>query len=194
MRFPGIVMLGFGVPLIAACNGPACGDGDEGDEAVHTLELGAYSSAEPPSPLSLSNETLVFPLATDQETWELTASSPGDLVAAYTRVGCWIDDPETWIGQVPLREVPPVHLTEVTIEQVSDGVHTHSDATSLSGGACLTYRSCDGAWHSLLAPAAITGDAVTSTATFAVDLAGADAVGIFLPLYTNVSRITYTAE
>jgi len=195
MRLLEIAMLVTGMPLVAACGGPACAHGDErGDEAVYTLELSNGSPGDATYPLTLANDTLVFPLALDEETQLLTSSAPGDLVIAYTRVGCWIDDPETWIGNSPLRAVPPVHLTQVTITQVSDGGSADDEPRGLSESSCFTYRTCDGVWHPLLAPTTITAGGGMTTATLSLDVDGVDAAAIFLPLYTHVSRVTYTAE
>jgi hypothetical protein len=194
MRLLEMALLGCAAPLAVGC-GPACAQGDErGEEARYTLELSGVTPGDPAIPLTLSNDTLAFPLAVEDRTQLLTDQAPGDLVIAYTRVGCWIDDPEQWIGQHEVRDVPPVHLREVTIEQVSDTYFHDDEPRGLSEGSCFTYRTCDGVWHPLLGPTEITAGGGRTTATLAIDVDGVDAAAIFLPLYTRVSRVTYTAE
>lgn len=194
MRSFEIALLVSAAPFAAGCGLP-CAQGDErGEQAVYTLELSNITPADPAIPLTLANDTLVFPLATDHETQQSTQDAPGDLIIAYTRVGCWIDDPGSQIGDQEVRDVPPVHLTEITIEQVEDPIFPDPEPSGLSEQTCFTYRTCDGAWHPLTAPTQITAGDGRTTATLTLDVDGADAVAIFLPLSTRASQITYTAE
>lgn len=184
MRHPGIALLVAAsvTPFAAGC-APACASGERGEPGTYTLNLSDVTPGDPDIPLTLSNDTLVFPLATEQETQFATEDAPGDLVIAYTRLGCWIDDPGEVVGDIDLRDVPPVRLKEVTFDQSPD-----------SAGACFTYRTCDGVWHPLLSPTSSTTDGDPATATLTLNADAVDAVAIFLPLYTHASRITYTTE
>jgi hypothetical protein len=195
MRLPEIAMLVTGMALVAACGDPPCAHDDEHEGgAVYALELRDDSPDDTAYPMMLANDTLVFPLALDKQTQLLTRSAPGDLIIAYTRVGCWIDDPETWVRDLPLRAVPPVYLTTITMDQVSVGADVEDEPRGLSESSCFTYRTCDGVWHPLLAPTTITAGGGMTTATLSLDVEGADAVAVFLPQYTHAWRVTYTAE
>jgi hypothetical protein len=177
--------IALAISLGAGCNAGG-GDGDEG--TLYTLDVSSYEPDQ--TPLRISNETLVLPLALGETTQSLSRDAPGDLILAYTRVGCWIDDPGGHVRGWPPREVPAVRLTQIGIVQEADPI-----TGSLASGACFAYRTAeDGAWHGLLPIFPTSASTQTSTASASLDVTGVDAAAIFLPLYSYVSKITYRAS
>ena len=148
-----------------------------------------------PGGLQIANGTLAFPLALGPTEQSLSLTNPGDLVVAYTRVGCWVD-PEAWIGTegvvpIQLRQAQPVALTEVTIDQFV-GVGVTSTPSELAEGTCLTLKSQGGQWMPFLQPQKITLLSTDSVrAEFVIDRISADSAALFLPTYTYVSTISY---
>lgn len=147
-----------------------------------------------PATIWISNATLVFPLSTDRAAQSMSAAHPADLAQIYTRVGCWIDDPGTWIarGLDGPRSIGPVRLTHIAIVQVAT---QHYDPDGLGRETCFTYRTAsDGRWHALIAPSRVkvAGDQVTTELD--VDVEGVDAAAIFLPTYTNVATVSYATR
>lgn len=144
--------------------------------------------------LPIANETIIFPPALDQApSRTLSERETGDVLVAYTRVGCRVD-PEAFIGQnrgLAVRPTPPVHLASVTIEQSGDGVS--SSLAQLGEQTCLSVRPPGGTWQPFLEPAVVTIDDDIVLVRFETASALTDAVAIFLPTYTNISRITYRA-
>jgi hypothetical protein len=173
--------------------GAGCGSSEE--QFLYTLDLTNYSPRQTPPTLRISNSTLVLPLALGMKTQPLSEEAPGDLINAYTRVGCWIDDPALFLGLAhSVRAVSPVHLTQITVDQTSEGERSALPPDQLAMQTCFTYRSRDGAWHGLLPPSKITASPHAATAEIALDVTDVDAAAIFLPTYTYVSKITYRAD
>lgn len=166
-----------------------------GEGTVYTLDLKDFGTTQTPGGLGIANETLAFPLALGPAEQSLSLANPGDLVVAYTRVGCWVD-PEAWIGTdgvvpIQLRQAQPVALTEVSIDQFV-GVGVTSTPRQLAESTCLTLKSQGGQWMPFLQPQKITLLSTDSVrAEFVIDRIGAESAAIFLPTYTNVSRISY---
>ena len=156
----GALLLGV---VYSACSSSSGSVGDAGT-AVYALELANYDPGSTPSSLPISNETQVFPLDTTAPSQHLSRAMPFALRVVYTRVGCWVPDPASWIAfGRPLPSQVPVRLMGISIEQT---VPTRSNATASAATTELA-----------LSPAVL-----------------ADAVAIFLPTYTNVKRITYTVS
>jgi hypothetical protein len=172
-----------------------CGGVGTGEGTVYTLDLKEFGTTQTPGGLQISNRTLAFPLALGPTEQSLSLTNPGDLVVAYTRVGCSID-PEAWIGTegvvpIQLRQVQPVALTEVTIDQFV-GVGVTSTPSGLAQGTCLTLKSQGGQWMPFLQPQKITLLSTDSVrAAFVIDRISADSAALFLPTYTYVSTISY---
>jgi hypothetical protein len=178
--------------------GGSVGTGDgvaTGEGTVYTLDLKDFGTTQTPGGLGIANETLAFPLALGPTEQSLSLANRGDLVVAYTRVGCWVD-PEAWIGTdgvvpIQLHQAQPVALTEITIDQFV-GVSVTSTPRQLAESTCLTLRSQAGQWMPLLQPQKITLLSADSVrAEFVIDRISAESAAIFLPTYTYVSRISY---
>jgi hypothetical protein len=187
------------VALIA----PGCSDGSPPGEApppgehTVTFDLGQYEPGHDPSTLVAANNTLVFPLVDGPAQQALSHEKPGDLVVAYTRVGCTVD-PNDWIGPagavpVQVRSTPAAHLTRITIEQ-SARTTSASTARQLAENTCVSLRLPAGAWQPFLRPSTITTTGDSARAEFVVAATSADAAAIFLPLYTDISKITYSIK
>ena len=165
-----------------------------GEGTVYTLDLKGFGTTQTPGGLGIANETLAFPLALGPTEQSLSPANPGDLVVAYTRVGCWVD-PEAWIGTdgmvlVQLRQAQPVVLTQVTIDQFV-GVGVTASPRELAERTCLTLKSQGGTWMPFLQPQKITLSTDSVRAEFIIDRTTADSAALFLPTYTNVSAISY---
>src|SRR5262245_55484884 len=175
--------------------GTGSGGVGTGEGTVYTLDLMEFGTTQTPGGLQIANRTLAFPLALGPTEQALSLANPGDLVVAYTRVGCWVD-PEAWIGTdgavpIQLPQTQPAALTEVTIDQfVAVGVA--SSPSQLAEGTCLTLRSQGGPWMPFLQPQKISLSSADSVrAEFVIDRTSAESAAIFLPTYTSVSRISY---
>ena len=166
---------------LAVLAASACDDGRRPSETPmtlsYTLRLDRYESAEPPTPLRVSNETLLLPLGGDEAVQELTRSAPGDLVLAYTRIDCSVGDPTPYLSR-PDIEVPQgetVQLVEIEVDELAgDG-----RSGDWQGGVCFALL-VDGAWTMQLPPTTVdpTGEK-------------RDAVAIFFPLFADVTEIRY---
>jgi hypothetical protein len=164
---------------------------------LHTFDLGHYSPDRSDSTLAIANKTLAFPLGLGEPVQALSASMPGDLVEVYTRVGCSIQDPARVIGlgayaEVHLPSVSSVHLTQISIEELRNA---SSDPTSRQLGeqTCFTYRSSANEWRALIPPSRLMVHGDRVIAEVDLDVRDAEAVAIFLPTFTHVSKITYRA-
>jgi hypothetical protein len=120
------------------------GGGRDQPGTVYTLDLTGFGTTQIPGGLGIANETLAFPLALGPTEQSLSIANPGDLVVAYTRVGCWVD-PEAWFGtdgvvSIQLQQAQPVPLTEVAIDQFV-GVGVTSTPRQLAESTCLTLKS-----------------------------------------------------
>lgn len=175
--------------------GTGSGGVGTGEGTVYTLDLKEFGTTQTPGGLQIANRTLAFPLALGPTEQSLSLTNPGDLIVAYTRVGCWVD-PEAWIGTegtvpIQLRQAQPVALTEVTIDQFV-GVGVTSTPSELAAGTCLTLKSQGGQWMPFLQPQKITLLSTdTVRAEFVIDRISADSAALFLPTYTYVSTISY---
>lgn len=142
--------------------------------------------------LFASNRTLLFPLRKGDATFALSRSSPGDLEVLYTRVGCWIDDPGRLLGS--LTPIESRHLASISIEIVRGSAGPREDLEKLARDTCFTYRTPDGAWHSLLAPTRVAVTESSAIAELSLDVPNADAVAIFLPTWVNIARVSYAGS
>lgn len=173
----------------------ASGGVGTGEGMVYTLDLKEFGTTQSPGGLAIANETLAFSLALGPTGQSLSRANPGDLVVAYTRVGCGVD-PEGWIGAdgvvpIQLHQAHPVAVTEVAIDQFV-GVGVTENPSQLAESTCLTLKSPGGPWMPFLHPQTITLLSADSVrAEFVIDRTGAESAAIFLPTYTFVSRISY---
>jgi len=182
---------GSGSGGVVATGGAATGGGGG---TLYLFDLTGFGTTEAPG-LQIANETLAFPLALGSTEQSLSLTNPGDLIVAYTRVGCSID-PEEWIGMdgvapIPLPAAEPVALTHLTIDQFV-GLSVTATAQSLAEGTCLTLKAQGGPWLPFLQPETITllsDDSVR--AEFVIDGTIAEGAALFLPTYTYVSSISY---
>lgn len=161
------------------------------DELTVSLDLSSYTAE---GSLVIANETVVFPLARSPAERALSRNDPGELVVAYTRVGCWVT-PEEWIGPtgnapVSVAAAPASFLTQLTIHfDVSpSGV---PPADELARNTCLSVRPPGGPWQPFLQPSLVTPTTSSVRIDFAPSAQIADAAAVFLPTYVNVSRISY---
>jgi len=171
------------------------GGSSEGDGGtLYTFDLAGFGTSETPG-LNIANETLAFPLALGPAVQSLSQANPGDLVVAYTRVGCWID-PVEWFGSddsppIELPQAEPVVLTHVTIDQRLEAGVTGTPS-DLAEQTCLTLESPEGAWSPFLEPQTVTQLSADSVrAEFVIDGTLAEGAAIFLPTYTTVATISY---
>lgn len=185
------------IVLAVLLAGSGCGGGGAdppGGDATFTFDLSRYHPGQTPPALRVANSTLAFPLGRGPATQVLSETAPGELVVAYTRVGCWVE-PEEWIGAMGPAAVRvdaggPVHLAEVVVDQVLDPLIT-ATPQALAEGTCVTYRTPQGKWRAVIRPTRVTTTAGSVRTSFGVDAAGVDAAAIFLPSYTHVSRVSY---
>lgn len=160
----------------------ACGS-ESPVEGLYTLRLDRYQPTDPPTPLHISNETLLLPLAGGERVQELSRDSPGDLVPAYTRIACGVGDPNSHLTRSDIDLAPgdEVPLIDVEIHEITD---------DLPGETCFAVRS-DGIW-SLQMPATFVWQGENAkTSRFVFDDGCVDAVAIFFPLYADVTEIRY---
>ncbi|MEP6652356.1 MAG: hypothetical protein ABJA82_03300 [Myxococcales bacterium] len=184
-----------GVGNLGGAGAGGSGGVGTGEGMAYTLDLKEFGTTQTPGGLAIANETLVLPLALGPTEQSLSHANPGDLVVAYTRVGCGVD-PEGWIGTegvvpVQLPQVQPVALIEVAIDQFV-GVGVTANPSQLAERTCLTLKSPGGPWMPFLQPQKITLLSAASVRTeFVIDRTSAESAAIFLPTYTFVSRISY---
>jgi hypothetical protein len=161
--------------VLAACGSESAIDG------LYTLRLDRYEPTDPPTPLRISNETLLLPLTGGERVQELSRDSPGDLVLAYTRIDCSVGDPTPHLtrSDIDLPPGPEVRLVEIEIDEIDD-----------SGDTCFAVRT-GGIW-SLQTPAtSVQRRENAKTSSFVFDDDAVDAVAIFFPLYAEVTEIRY---
>jgi hypothetical protein len=176
--------------IIAGC----AGSGAEPGNDLYTLDLAGYSPGQTPPALKIANETVVLPLGVGAREQTLSAQAPGELVALYTRIGCNVD-PDEWLGAggvtpAPLPATAPVHLVEVTVEQLA-GTEVTASPDALASATCVSFRRPDGRWHASARSTKITMTGATIRTEFALDAPDATALAVFLPTYTYVSRVSY---
>ena len=159
------------------------------DTSTHVFDLTDYEGVG--TPLRIANTTLVFPLDATPAVSKPSRSEPGNLLIAYTRVGCWITDPAAHVGTSLPGSPVPVRLRRIVIEQSAS--HP-GDLAALAKETCFSYRDRDGVWHALQAPTTSVVNAQRSTSEIVLDVPDATAVAIFLPTYSNVWKVTYDAR
>jgi hypothetical protein len=169
------------------------GSPQEGELSV-TFDLSNYEG--PGRGLSIANETLVFPLnrATVERT--VTRIEPGELVVAYTRVGCWVV-PDEVLGDGSSRHVDLPNAEPNVL--ISASIDLGSDLESqlpvgFERETCISVRSAEGVWQPFEYPAPEATSGSTVRLLFPKMNAPADAAAIFLPTYATVSRVTYTLD
>lgn len=178
---------------VSAGLGGACSGDSEKGAAVHSLDLTRYDPGETPPSLRIANETLILPLRPGAPSRTLSRAEPGDLQIIYTRVGCWISEPQSTLtrADISVPSQPPVDLLGVSIEQEL-GAMSSITLQELGQQTCLTYRTAAGSWKPLIAPTSIATRTNEVRTEFTPPTVEADAFAIFFPLYSNVKRITYT--
>jgi len=178
--------VGVSLSLLAGCGGAQ--DAESTSEHGYTVDLSQYAAPNEPSSLFIPNQNLALPLEAKNLT--LTEAQPGSLQAIYSRSYCEV-------GQTPaelpgwdtaqLLDVPPVHLTAVSITIAFDG-------NDLTRKPSFALRDSRGAWSRCAPASQVATNRNTLTATLAVDAVDATHVGIFPDTYTYVQRIGYTTR
>lgn len=175
----------------------ACGDNTVEEilaDGVYTLDLTNYDPGENPPSLRIANETLLMPLRTGAQHASLSRSTPGDLRVLYTRVGCWLLNPQSSIdGRMPLPRQNSARLANLAIEQERDATNVFTLQT-LADETCFSYRTLDGNWHDLQKPTHVMKMEETNRVNVELALPDveADAFAILLPTWTNVRQVSYT--
>lgn len=179
---------------LSACHGDSTID-ESAIGSMFTLDLTHYDPQHTPSSLRIANETLAFPLSRVASP-PLSRTAPGALRVLYTRVGCRITDPGSWIvsglGSEPLPAPGPVRVVGVTIEQTLDNLAT-TTLDALARNTCFSYRTADGAWQPLLAPTSSVVAAGSVRSGLGPLPVPADAIAVFLA-DSYVTRITYEVQ
>lgn len=164
------------------------------EEIDYVIDVSAYEPTMPPSPLAITQDTLVFPLARGPVVEAPTRSTPGDLIVGYTRVGCKSPSAEGMLDQDDLDIVAgiPVRLTQVIVEQarVYDALERERPADE----TCVSHRAADGTWSVPMPPTESTVSGARRTSSFTLDLDDVDAAAVFLPSFATVWRVTYRVE
>lgn len=163
---------------LAACS--------ESPDVLYTLRLDRYDRSDPPTPLHISNETLLLPLTRGETVRYLSRAAPGDLLLAYTRISCSVGDPNPHLtrSDIDLPSGPEVRLIEIEIDEIA------TEFDDLSGDTCFAVRA-DGVWSLQFAATSVAHGEDTKTSTFVFDHGSVDAVAIFFPLYADVTEIRY---
>ena len=172
--------------VCAGCSGTP----DAGDPAEHhyTIDLSQYSAPSDPPSLFVANQNLALPLEARDQT--LTADAPGSLDAVYTRSYCNAGQLPTELpawGSAEISDVPPVHLTQLSVTLVDDG-------NDLAAVPSFSIRSANGTWSACVVAPAVAENGVARTASLRVDAATATAAAIFPATYAHVLRIDYTTH
>jgi len=162
--------------------------GCESTDVLYTLRLDHYVPSDPPTPLHISNETLLLPLTRGETVRGLSRAAPGDLVVAYTRISCLdgLDpNPHLTRSDIDLPSGPEVRLIEIEIDEIA------TEFDDLSGDTCFAVRA-DGVWSLQFSATSVAHGENTKTSTFVFDDGSVDAVAIFfLPLHADVTEIRY---
>jgi len=154
----------------------------------YSLDTSQYLAPNAPPSLPLTNENLA--VALDAKSAVLTEDAPGPISKVYSRSFC--DAGQTplelasW-DRLQLPEVPPVHLTKVSITLESDGNDLRRTPT-------FSVRSSDGSWSGCVPASSQAKLETTATFSLAVDAAAATAVAIFPETYSRVLHIDYTTH
>jgi hypothetical protein len=187
--------------------GVSCGGDVESDDERHpvvppqngtyTIDFSRYEGDDPPTPLHVRNETLIFALARSPLHQQPTREDPGDELIAYTRLTC-----SGVLGMPPLegtidpsngeqsfgRDGPFLHLTRIAIEQLIEDV---VEAERLGDATCFTYRTHDGVWNTIVAPTSVTVEGNLATSTITLDAREVDLIAIYLQSGANVRSVAY---
>jgi hypothetical protein len=181
--------------------GEAATGGASGSAGNVSVSDGTYviefSEPDPPDEqpgLFIANSTLAIALTRGPAVRQFSGAPPGDaadVVLQYTRVGCRIDDPNSWIGEAALTAAPSTQLMRVTITEHADlaGIST---ALELVDQTCLSVRQAGGAYQPLIQYSTLQPGDGSMEATFDVHATSVDAFALFLPTYTSISRVSYT--
>jgi hypothetical protein len=120
----------------------------------------------------------------------LTADAPGALDTVYTRSYCNAGQLPTELpawGSAQISDVPPVHLTQVSVTLVDDG-------NDLALVPAFSILSSDRAWSGCVVAPSVAENGAARTASLRVDAASATAVAIFPDTYAHILRIDYTTH
>jgi hypothetical protein len=186
---------GAASPALAGSGGALPqGGADQGgaDQGGVTVSLDLTPS------LSIANETLFFPLTgtllAPAQTGVNEPSGPNELAVVYTRVGCTGAHTETLAATPSGFGDGGVPSLLATVSITHDLRSLSNPMAIVAQSTCLTRRTPEGRWLSLLSPTnVITTDSFV-TFEFEMPAERVDAVGIFLPTYTAVSNIAYTLQ
>lgn len=180
----------FGASLLmtslAACS-------TESAAALYTLNLDQYESSDPPKPLHTSHETLLLPLADVEPVQDLSREAPGDLVLAYTRIGCTVGDPNPHLRRqdIALPLGPDVRLRSIAVDEIggSNGV-SHGFSDSWRAGPCFAVRA-EGVWSAQTPPSSVVDGDGKRTSRLLLEDGWANAVAIFFQSSAEVTGIRY---
>lgn len=151
----------------------------------YTLDTSQYQAPNEPASLPIANENLALSL--DAQSAVLTEATPGPLDKVYTRSFC---DAGELPSEIPnwasarLADVPPVHLTRVSITLKSDG-------NDLVRAPTFSVRS-DGNWSGCVPSSSQAKLETTATFSLTLDVPAATAVAIFPDTYARVLQLDYT--
>lgn len=180
-----LVVVALAWPFSLGCGG--AGDDDSTTTHRYTVDVSHYASNDPPG-LFIPNENLALPLEAKNLT--LTESEPGSLQSIYSRSYCEA-------GQTPpelpgwdtaqLLDVPPVHLTAVSITIAFDG-------NDLLRKPSFSVRDSAKNWSGCVPATQVATNSRTLTATLAIDATDATLVAIFPETYPYVQSISYSTR
>lgn len=186
----GVLAFAMGVQGCAEADADHSAGTPTGGEGDVTVSLDFMPS------LTIANETLVFPLSREPAHRSLAANATGDLVVAYTRVGCWVD-PEMHIGGTynPVAvAADAAELTTVTISQSLTETIPAPEPARVAMETCVSLRPPGGTWQPFIQPTKVTTTASAVELEFSIPATVADAGAIFLPTYTSIAKVTYTVR
>jgi hypothetical protein len=152
----------------------------------YTLDTSQYQAPNEPASLPIANENLALSL--DAQSAVLTEAAPGPLDKVYTRQFCDAGQLPTEIpnwASARLADVPPVHLTHVSITLESGG-------NDLLRTPTFSVRSSDGSWSGCVPASSQSKLETTATFSLTLDDAAATAVAIFPDTYARVLHLDYT--
>jgi len=180
------VVVGASLSLVVGCSGAP--EREPTSEHRYTVDVSQYSAPNEPASLFIPNKNLALPL--EAKSLTLTEAEPGSLQSIYSRSYCEV-------GQTPpelpgwdtaqLLDVPPVHLTAVSITTAFDG-------NDITRKPSFALRDSAGHWSGCEPSTQFAVNNKTLTATLLVDAADATHVAFFPDTYTYVQSITYTTR
>jgi hypothetical protein len=166
------------------------------NDGVYVIEFSEPDQRDGKPGLLITNSTLAIALTRGPAVRQFSPAPPGDVTPAdvvvhYTRIGCSIDDPDSWIGGAALTPAPSTQLMRVTVTEHEDldGV---TNALQLVDQTCLSVRQAEGGYQRLIQYDTLQPGDRSMEATFEVQAPSVDAFALFLPTRTRISRVSYT--